>query len=382
MKKKVVAWMMAAGLMVSLFSGCSASVDTKVDLGDKSETSDEASTDTKDAKEAADAEDEETEEEDIGEFTTKSEDGALDLSKIGVNITLPSSFEGHEIGCDGVILENNAFAILYLIDEDDEENKNMQFFEIMGSDSGSTIKEISKEAGYEDIPEEAFVDLGENNAFHYIGLRYDLYKEKKPEDIEEFIYEFTPDDKRDEYDELLSHSQELVDGIELLDFEVADSLTGEKVTESKNTVYMDATLEDLDRNASKLGDIISENKITMLNVWGTFCGPCIEEMPALAEIEKEYKDKGFEIVGLTGDIVMDGVVDESLVADAKSIVADTGVEYPVFIMSQDMIDALDLEFFPTTIFVDSQGNTLKAVTGSKNKDDWMKMIDELLAEAE
>lgn len=41
-------------------------------------------------------------------------------------------------------------------------------------------------------------------------------------------------------------------------------------------------------------EIFAKNKLTMVNIWGTFCGPCIREMPDLARINEENKAKGIE----------------------------------------------------------------------------------------
>ena len=43
------------------------------------------------------------------------------------------------------------------------------------------------------------------------------------------------------------------------------------------------TFESQDLDGNKItSDIFSNNIITMINIWGTFCGPCIREMPELA----------------------------------------------------------------------------------------------------
>ena len=48
---------------------------------------------------------------------------------------------------------------------------------------------------------------------------------------------------------------------------------------------------DLDGNAVDSKDLFAKNKITMINIWGTYCGPCVEEMPEIEVISKEYADK-------------------------------------------------------------------------------------------
>ena len=137
---------------------------------------------------------------------------------------------------------------------------------------------------------------------------------------------------------------------------------------------------DLAKNPVKLGSLISGNKVTMLNFWGTFCGPCIGEMPDLGDLERKYKDQGFEILGLTSDIVdYQGNMDEDLIGEAEDIAADTGVTYPILITSKELMDYTQLMAFPTTYFVDAQGNMLRdPVVGSQSKESWEKIITELL----
>ena len=49
-------------------------------------------------------------------------------------------------------------------------------------------------------------------------------------------------------------------------------------------------------------EIFGEAKLTMVNIWATYCSPCIQEMPELAELAREYEDRGVQIVGLLSDV--------------------------------------------------------------------------------
>ena len=49
-------------------------------------------------------------------------------------------------------------------------------------------------------------------------------------------------------------------------------------------------------------EIFANADLTMVNIWGTFCGPCISEMPDLGEIADEYAEKGVQIVGIVSDV--------------------------------------------------------------------------------
>lgn len=131
-------------------------------------------------------------------------------------------------------------------------------------------------------------------------------------------------------------------------------------------------------------DVFADSAITMINVWGTYCSPCIREMPDLGDINREYKDKGFQIVG----IVIDGYSpDEEKFKDqlslARAIVDYTKADYthllPISIELNNAYLA-DIQVVPTTFFIDSEGNILgDPVTGSRSKEDWLNVIDGVLS---
>ena len=58
----------------------------------------------------------------------------------------------------------------------------------------------------------------------------------------------------------------------------------------------DANIELADGTTTKVSD--RKGKIILLNLWGIWCGPCRAEMPALVQLQQQYGDKGFEVIGL------------------------------------------------------------------------------------
>lgn len=54
---------------------------------------------------------------------------------------------------------------------------------------------------------------------------------------------------------------------------------------------------DLDGNVVRSADVFKGHRLTMVNVWGTFCGPCIGEMPELEKLNYRLKQKDCAIVG-------------------------------------------------------------------------------------
>ena len=127
------------------------------------------------------------------------------------------------------------------------------------------------------------------------------------------------------------------------------------------------------------GDEITESvfadaEVTMLNVWGTFCGPCIGEMPDLEEINQEYSGKDFQLLGVIID------KDEPGDAEAQDVIDKTGVTYSHIMNSPDLDNTVlgDVQAVPTTLFIDKDGKIIKTVVGGKDKDDWKAIIDEVM----
>ena len=102
------------------------------------------------------------------------------------------------------------------------------------------------------------------------------------------------------------------------------------------------TFTSKDINGSSVSsDIFAKNKITMVNIWGTFCPPCIREMPDLAKLNEANKSKGVEVVGIPIDIVdrMGNILARPK-ADGEEIIAKTGANYTHVVPSKDMMSGL------------------------------------------
>lgn len=131
---------------------------------------------------------------------------------------------------------------------------------------------------------------------------------------------------------------------------------------------------DLEGNAVS-SDILSHSKLTMVNVWATYCGPCLREMPALGELAAEYDAEDFQLIGIVSD-VMEGA-DQST---AESLVRETGASYPHLLLNESIYLGLlsDVTAVPTTFFLNQEGAVLDTVVGAMEKDAWEEKINELL----
>lgn len=121
-------------------------------------------------------------------------------------------------------------------------------------------------------------------------------------------------------------------------------------------------------------EIFKESEVTMINMWGTFCSPCINEMPDLEKISNEYDKEKFQLVGIVSDS-MDK--DDPKV---KDVIEKTGVTYTNIMNSDSLVKVImnAVQAVPTTVFVDSEGNIIHVEMGGKDYETWKNIIDKVL----
>lgn len=145
-------------------------------------------------------------------------------------------------------------------------------------------------------------------------------------------------------------------------------------------VYDSFAAADLDGNKVNEG-IFQGKKLTMINVWATFCGPCLNEMPALGKLAKAYGDE-FQIVGIVSDTVdMNARPIASQVQKAKALAKQTGADYLHLVPSKDLMEIHvgAVQAVPETVFLDENGRQVgEAYVGSHSEAEWASIIEDLL----
>lgn len=151
---------------------------------------------------------------------------------------------------------------------------------------------------------------------------------------------------------------------------------------SKGELFKEMNATDVDGNAID-SSVFAENKLTLVNIWNLGCTPCIQEIPVLDQLNKEYEGKGVGIMGLYHNFNKDISDDDK--AAMNELFEKAGAEYTHIVPSADMYASDELEniqVFPTTYFVDSEGNIVDRVDGSNDYEGWKSTIEEMLKKVE
>ena len=119
-------------------------------------------------------------------------------------------------------------------------------------------------------------------------------------------------------------------------------------------------------------DVFKESKLTVVNVWGSWCGPCVQEIPELQKLYESMKDKDVNVIGLAQDAGTD--------LDAvKEIIDKNKVTYQNIVpegATEDFV--MSLMAFPTTFFVDSDRNIVGVIQGNRNLEAFTAAVEGVL----
>lgn len=135
------------------------------------------------------------------------------------------------------------------------------------------------------------------------------------------------------------------------------------------------TTTDMDGNQVTSEELFAGNKITMVNVWGTWCGLCMAELGELADIHRRLQEKGCGIIGVQSEL---GRITENKIELARELRYANGITYPMVLMPEYNVHLSTVSTFPTSYFVDSEGRILGEPIIGAQVDLYEQMIDELL----
>jgi len=154
-------------------------------------------------------------------------------------------------------------------------------------------------------------------------------------------------------DELLSQiPTELIAGDERINL-IKDMVTTKKAT-APGQKFTDFAMKTPDGKDIKLSDYAGQGKIVLVDFWASWCGPCRAEMPNVIEAYEQFKNKGFEIVGVSLD---------RNVEDWEKGISDLGITWPqmsdVKYWDCEGAKLYGVNAIPATVLIDKDGTILE-----------------------
>ena len=121
-------------------------------------------------------------------------------------------------------------------------------------------------------------------------------------------------------------------------------------------------------------ETLKQAKMTIVNFWGTFCPPCIEEMPAMGKLAAEYSEKGVQFLGVVTDLN-----DANALDLANEIIEKTGAHYMHIPPVVDRELMSTIMYIPTTYFLDENGQQIgERIVSSMDETGWRNAIESRL----
>ncbi|MFF2482120.1 redoxin domain-containing protein [Paenibacillus sp. NPDC058071] len=130
----------------------------------------------------------------------------------------------------------------------------------------------------------------------------------------------------------------------------------------------DFTLVDLNGNVHSLSDY--EGKAVVINFWGTFCPPCVKEMPEFERQFAKWKDEGLEILAIN-------LSEDTLTVN--NFVRRFELNYPILRdVNRKTERSFGLKSYPTTFFVKPDGKIMEIRVGGMTEQDIDERVIQLL----
>lgn len=140
---------------------------------------------------------------------------------------------------------------------------------------------------------------------------------------------------------------------------------------AKLTPAPDFTLKQLGGKSVSLSHF--RGRYVFLNFWASWCLPCLEEMPSMEKLYRQFKSDRFEMLAVS--------LDRQGVTKVKPFVKEHGFTFPVLLdESNSTFDLFELAGIPATFILNPEGEIIEKLQGSRDwsKTEVFKYFDQLL----
>lgn len=131
--------------------------------------------------------------------------------------------------------------------------------------------------------------------------------------------------------------------------------------------------------------MFADYDLTLVNVFATWCSPCVEEIPELEKLRETFVKKGirFQVVGVVLDTKTTSGLDEGALERAQALYKKSGVNFPFLIPDDGKMNnrLKGIESVPESFFVDKNGRIVSdPYIGARSLAQWKKIVEQELKE--
>ena len=111
-----------------------------------------------------------------------------------------------------------------------------------------------------------------------------------------------------------------------------------------------------DLNGKEFRSSQLKGSVVVLDLWATWCEPCIVDLPMFNRLFEKYGGRGLKVIGVA--------VESGWAQDIKPHVAKHGIRYPVLVGDEKVVEKYHLIGFPTTYLIGRNGKIVKKYIGT------------------
>jgi thiol-disulfide isomerase/thioredoxin len=251
-----------------------------------------------------------------------------------------------------------------------DQDYSLDLFRIYGINEGRGTEELIDFLVSDTLPEEeeyyrqlCYREIGTYDGITYILVTEDPELLRNSEPLEGFEDEYYEEYiSLSENTDLIKDNIRLIGGVELKEPAV--------LAEEGAGIQFETT--DLDGNPVKSEDLFAGHKLTMINLWATWCSPCKKELPDLDKLNQELSEEKCQIIGIVTDTDK-----EEKISKAKEILEEKGVTFLNLVAFDGLKDLLPNDRWPTSYFVDENGCLVGEPVIGTLMENYMEVFDSI-----
>lgn len=127
-----------------------------------------------------------------------------------------------------------------------------------------------------------------------------------------------------------------------------------------------------------------QGRAYLLNFWATWCEPCVEELPDLAELHEKFEGQGGEVVGVSFDFMVPGPTEASVLQLVQRFAEGRELPFENFIFDDTDYDRINERLglpgpIPVTLAIDAGGNIVDRQEGKAGPERFEAMLRAAMA---